>query len=163
MKLPERIYLNIEIMGKHKIITNVLLPNMRKESELIVDTGASFTLISHELFKKLKLPVKDRAITKVIGLNSVEDSYSTLIPSFKIGNIDLGEVRVAVAELHKNFQESVILGMNILGCFNFNLSISNKEIELRPRYRGNTVVWGRCLKVKDTNIEDLLNLAIENK
>ena len=158
MNLPERFYLDIQIIRKTKIATKVLLPNEIK-SPLIIDSGASFTLMSHNLFAKLNLKPKDKANTRIIGLNSEEESYSTLIPSFVIGNIDLGEVRVAVGTMRPEFQDAVILGMNILGCFNYNLSISNKEIELRPRFRGNLTVWNRCLKTKDLDIE---NLSIYN-
>ena len=50
------------------------------------------------------------------------------------------------------FQNKIILGMNILGWFNFDISINNKLLELRPRFGGNLHIISNGFKEKTPKI-----------
>ena len=151
MKKINKIITDIEIVGT-KIITKVKLSNIKIPIDLILDCGATMTTISSDLFKRLKLEVKDKSPVKILGINSTEQSFSTLIPSFTIGGADLGEVRIALGTMLPEFQDKIILGMNILGWFNFDVSISNKLLKLKPRFGGNFQIIGNGFKEKTPTI-----------
>ena len=151
MNKINRIVTDIEIVNT-KIITKVKLANLPDPLDLIVDCGATMTTITPQLFKRLKLDIKEKANVNILGINSTEQSFSTLIPSFTIGGINLGEVRIAIGTMLPEFQDKIILGMNILGWFNFDISISNKLLELRPRFGGNSHIINNGFKEKTPKI-----------
>ena len=140
-----------------KIISKVKFLNRKVPIDLIIDCGASMTTISPQLFKDLRLEVKDKTQIRIIGINSEEISYSTLVPSFIIGGVDLGEVRVAIGTMRPEFQDSILLGMNIIGWFDFGLSISNRLISLIPRRFKDTTIWERCFAYKNPKTKLLIN------
>ena len=144
-------------MRDAKIVSEVELLKNEAPLDLIVDCGAAMTTISPQLFKELNLKAKDKAQIKIIGINSEEISYSTLIPSFVIGGVDLGEVRVAIGTMRPEFQNSILLGMNILGWFDFGFSMSNKQISLIPRKFKDKTIWNRCFAYKNPKTELLIN------
>ena len=156
MKMTKVIHASFEII-ETKIISSVKISRNGNPIDLIIDCGAAMTTISPQLFKRLKLNVKDKTPIRIIGINSEEISYSTLIPSFVIGGFDLGEVRVAVGTMRSEFQNSILLGMNIMGWFDFGWSISNKRISLIPRRFKDTTIWDRCFTYKNPKTKLLIN------
>ena len=139
-------------LRKTKIISKVNLLNnehKNKDFDLIIDCGCSMTTISPQLYKRLGSPIKDKAHINVIGINSCERSFSVLLPSFRIGGEDLGEVRVAVGHMRPEFQNSVLLGMNILGWFDFGWTMFTKTAILRPRQFKNPNFINNCFKLKN--------------
>jgi predicted aspartyl protease len=93
-----RINLKFELRDL-KIVSKVKMTRKSggfERADLIIDTGCSTTTISPELFKKLGHPLIDAYEIKVFGLNSVEKSYSTILPHFEIGGVNLGPVRVVM-------------------------------------------------------------------
>ena len=156
MKTIDKIEAEFKIK-KTKIITKVKLPNIVDPVDLILDTGASMTTISPKLFKRLNTEPKDKSPIKIIGINSIENSYSTLIPEFTIGRINLGEVRIAVGTMRDEFQNKVILGMNILGWFNINISMNSKIITLSPRFAGNPKHLRNFFKYKNPDVNLIMN------
>ena len=91
MNKINRIVTDIEIVNT-KIITLVNLANLPDPLDLIIDCGATMTTITPQLFKRLKLNIKEKANVNILGINSTEQSFSILIPSFTIGGVNLGEV-----------------------------------------------------------------------
>ena len=152
MKKIDKISVDFEVV-KTKIITKVKLPNIKYPIDLVVDCGATMTTMTPQLFKRLNLQEKNTAPINIKGINSTERSFSTLIPSFTIGNIDLGEIRVAIGTMLPEFQNKVLLGMNILGWFNFTVNMNGKLLTLIPRYVGNLQVLGNLFKYKDPSAE----------
>ena len=124
-------------MKDAKIITTVKLKpygkNVTLPYDAVFDPGAAMTTISAPLFESLGYPLNDPARIKLIGLNSENKGVSTVIDYFEIGGVDLGRVRVAVGQLHSNFENRIILGMNVLIWYNFAVTHSTKTITLLER------------------------------
>ena len=99
----------------------------------VFDPGSTMTTISASLFESLGYPKQDAANIKLIGLNGESQGFSTVIDYFEIGGVNLGNVRVAVGKLHPNFENSIILGMNVLMWFDFAVTHSTKTIALLER------------------------------
>ena len=156
MKRIDKIQTDFEIVNT-KIITSVRLADLPDPVDLVVDCGATMTTLSPQLFNDLGLSLKDKSPIKILGINSEEKSFSTLIPAFTIGGKNLGEVRIALGTMREEFQDKVILGMNIPGWFNFDVSISNKVLELRPRFGGNFEIIGNGFKEKTPTIGLILS------
>ncbi|MCL2386901.1 MAG: retroviral-like aspartic protease family protein [Defluviitaleaceae bacterium] len=120
-----------------KLITTVMLKAHGKESvfpyNAVFDPGCTMTTISHRLFERLAYPLKDPANIRLIGINGESKGVSTIIDYFEIGGVNLGSVRVAVGEVHPNFENSIILGMNILLWYDFAVTHSTKTIALLER------------------------------
>ncbi|MCL2399707.1 MAG: retroviral-like aspartic protease family protein [Defluviitaleaceae bacterium] len=120
-----------------KLITTVMLKMYGKKEALpydvVFDPGSTMTTISDTLFKWLGYPLNDHANIKLIGLNGESKGFSTVIDYFEIGGVNLGSVRVAVGQLHPNFENSIILGMNVLMWYDFAVTHSTKTITLLER------------------------------
>jgi len=113
---------------------SITKPNkIDEELTLIIDCGCSMTTMTPQLFQRLGFPKKDESPITIYGINSEEKGFSTLIPSFKLGAVELGEIRVAVANMRPEYQNSILLGMNILGWFDFGWQMRTKRIYMYPR------------------------------
>lgn len=124
-------------MMETKLITTVMLKMHGKKNplpyDIVFDPGSTMTTLSASLFKWLGYPKQDPANIKLIGLNGETRGFSTVIDYFEIGGVDLGKVRVAVGQLHPNFENSIILGMNVLMWYDFAVTHSTKTIALLER------------------------------
>ena len=120
-----------------KLITTVMLKANGKEGTFpysaVFDPGCTMTTISQSLFKRLSHPLNDPANIRLIGINGESKGVSTIIDYFEIGGVNLGSVRVAVGEVHPNFENSIILGMNVLLWYDFAVTHSTKTIALLER------------------------------
>ncbi|MCL1999189.1 MAG: retroviral-like aspartic protease family protein [Turicibacter sp.] len=147
-----------------KIISEVFILNKEGEyqaCELIIDCGCVMTTISPQLFEELGFEITDEAKIAIIGINSREIGVSTIIPSFKLGTEELGGVRVAVGTMRPEFQNSILLGMNVLGWFDFGWSMSNKMAVLVPRKFKDAGIFQRCFRFKNPK-NRLLAVEVEN-
>ena len=120
-----------------KLITTVMLKMHGKKNTLpydvVFDPGSTMTTMSDSLFKWLGYPLNDSTNIKLIGLNGESKGISTVVDYFEIGGVNLGNVRVAVGQLHTNFENSIILGMNVLMWYDFAVTRSTKTIALLER------------------------------
>jgi hypothetical protein len=99
----------------------------------IIDTGSSDTAMSEQLFKDLKYEEQERIPATITGINGKSKGFSTIIDDFILGDVKLGKTRVTVAKFEPEFENVVILGMNVLAWFNTLISYSKGEITLAER------------------------------
>jgi hypothetical protein len=107
----------------------------KPKTRAIFDTGCDFTTISYDLLSELKYDENSKALITINGINSSEKSFSYIIPEFVIGNINLGRVRVAVGSMRKEYNSSVLLGMNVLMWFSYGISLPDRLILLQQHGR----------------------------
>jgi hypothetical protein len=100
---------------------------------LIFDTGCTMTSMSAELFDYLGCSPKDEAKVKIKGINGESDGISSVIEFFEIGGVNIGPVRVAIGKFLPEFENTVILGVNVLMWYDFGVSHSNEIITLVER------------------------------
>ena len=120
-----------------KLITKVRLRRQGQKVgrlyDTIFDPGSTMTTMSESLFNKLAYKLTEPGKVKIIGVNSESSGISTLIDFFEIGGVNLGNVRVVVGQLHPNFENSVILGMNVILWYNFAVNHPDKMIIMVER------------------------------
>ena len=131
----KQIKLNFKL-EKMKMITKVAFNGSATTRDLIIDTGCSLTTMSHTLFKRLKYKKTDSSPITILGLNSEEKSKSVIIPSFIISNHDIGPIRIALATLKAEFQNKILLGMNVLAWFHWDVDMQKKVFTLTSRNYG---------------------------
>jgi hypothetical protein len=164
--MSENIVLNIKV-DKLKIISLVKLVVSKSKKPLpynaIVDTGSSDTAMSEQLFKELGYNEQNKLPVTITGINAKSKGFSTVIDDFIIGNVNLGKTRVTVSKFEPEFENVIVLGMNVLAWFNILVSYSKGEITLAERNIRNidkdtrfnrTDIFTKNILASDLMIED---------
>jgi len=99
----------------------------------IVDTGCSDTSMSQQLFNALGFKEKKRIETTITGINAKSKGFSTIVDNFIIGGVDLGDTRITVSNVSPEFENIVVLGMNVLVWFHKAIDYRKSEITLVER------------------------------
>ncbi|MCL2197367.1 MAG: retroviral-like aspartic protease family protein [Defluviitaleaceae bacterium] len=122
---------------KLKLITSVELKVEGKNSSVpydaIVDTGCSDASMSQQLFDSLGYKQNERIETTITGINAKSKGFSTIIDSFIIGGVDLGKTRIAVSKVSPEFENIIVIGMNVLVWFHTAIDYKKNEITLIER------------------------------
>jgi len=138
-------------LDKLKIKTFVELISKSSKTPIpfysIVDTGSSDTAMSEQLFKELGYTELDKIPTTITGINGKSKGFSTVIDNFIIGGVDIGKTRITVSKFEPEFENVIILGMNVLAWFNMLVSHTKGELTLAER------------KIKNVNMETRFSRA----
>ncbi|MDC8830626.1 retropepsin-like aspartic protease family protein [Alteromonas gilva] len=108
---------------------------LQRPVKLLIDTGASSTAISFELYRTLK---RFNAI-KVMGLFDVRTAGGLIrsplirVQSMQLGPYELTDIGVLVLPRDTMLNADGLLGMNVLKQFNFKLEQGSSELLLTPR------------------------------
>jgi hypothetical protein len=130
----------------------------------IVDTGSSDTAMSEHLFKELGYKEQNKIPTTITGVNGKSKGFSTIIDDFILGGVNLGKIRVTVSKFEPEFENVIILGMNVLAWFNTLISYSKKELTLAERKIKNidknarfirTDIYSKNILASDLMMEDV--------
>ncbi|MEE8483752.1 MAG: aspartyl protease family protein [Nitrospinota bacterium] len=101
--------------------------------EFLFDTGASTTLVSPALEKKLGLKKIPDSEMVMHTANGEFDTYLVNIDRLRVGSIDLKDVKAAVRDFaQKGARTTGILGMNVLEKYTFTINPKTKTIHLKP-------------------------------
>ncbi len=111
--------------GSHYLITGII--NDDVETELMIDTGASFTVINQTLLNSLNTPPNYLGTLQVNTANGVIEAQRYQLESFQIGQQRISNFEVLVIENHAGYG---LLGMNFLENFKFNINQQVNELEL---------------------------------
>ena len=130
--------INLDIkLNKLKIITFVKLIGSKSKKPIsydaIIDTGSSDTAMSEKLFIDLGLKEQEKIPATITGINGKSKGYSTIINDFIIGGVNLEKTRVTVSTFVPEYENVVIIGMNVLAWFNMLVSYTKGEITLVER------------------------------
>ncbi len=106
-------------------------PRNAHNIRLILDTGASFTLISPEILVRVGLdPVavlNKRPITTASGIEYVP---FLKIPTLQLLGVERHDVEVCAHSLPSNLPARGLLGLNFLRHFNLHLNFLDKELKI---------------------------------
>jgi hypothetical protein len=120
-----------------KYITNAILRpygTKRMQSiDLIFDPGSTMTAMSKKMFDELDYKLINPINVTLRGINGESKGVSTIIDNFEIGGENLGNVRVVIGDLHKNFEDCIILGVNVLVWYDYAVIHHKKQIVLQER------------------------------
>ncbi|TRX56465.1 retropepsin-like aspartic protease [Thalassomonas sp. M1454] len=108
--------------------------NNQHDSALMIDTGASITVISKDYFELLQNhqgyeKARDMVINTAGG---DEQAFSIKVDQFSIGGYVLNNFEVVVMELPNFDKADGLLGMNFLKQFKFSIDQNNAHLYLEP-------------------------------
>ncbi|KGJ95813.1 retropepsin-like aspartic protease family protein [Thalassotalea sp. ND16A] len=115
-------------------VVDVML-NQRHQTSLLIDTGASITVISTELYQRLirsdQISVKRELSINTAGGN--QQAFSIIIEQFGLGDKVLYDFEVVVMDLTSLDSADGLLGMNFLKHFQFEIDQQHALLFLSPR------------------------------
>jgi len=119
----------IQMRGRHAIVAVTF--NDAVSGNLVLDTGASQTMISKRIANDLRL-YSSGAGTR-IGIGGPVTVSTATIDSVRIGDADVKNMRVSIHDLPFNMFEEGLLGMDFLGRFQMSLDMEKRVLILSPR------------------------------
>ncbi len=117
--------------GSHFIVEATL---NQSEVRLLLDTGASLTILSREVARPLGLQAIDAQQTVIINTaNGTTEAQLYRVESITVGAFDVSPIDIAVVEQLAIEGASGLLGMNFLEHFDFRIDQEHAELFLRYR------------------------------
>lgn len=121
----------LELIGKHYLV-DVTVDQTHRLS-LMLDTGASMTVVKTE-FASVNMPelLEESEVLQLKTANGVVNGSTVLVPNISISDLSLSDVKLGLLPLNE-FSYDGLLGMDILGRFEFRIDRENQELILTPR------------------------------
>lgn len=119
----------VQMRGRHVIVAVTF--NDTVSGNLVLDTGASQTMISKRIANDLRL-YSSGAGTR-IGIGGPVTVSTATLESIKVGDADVRNMRVSIHDLPLSAFEEGLLGMDFLGRFQMSLDMEKRVLILTPR------------------------------
>jgi len=111
-------------------------PDIGEGFDMIFDTGATFTTLSHEAIERLDIHIPaDAPRATLVTANGEIESPLALVDAIWLGDEVVEWVTVAVCDSCANPPSVGLLGLNVSSQFRVSLDHDEKRIELLPRGR----------------------------
>jgi len=109
--------LTIEFNGKRKVLNNI-----------IIDTGASHTLISQDVVDEIDIKAtKDDHFITSFGIGGAEHAFIKTVESIQIGEYLIKDIEVDFSSFRYDNIDG-LLGLDILLKGNYNIDLFNLEL-----------------------------------
>jgi aspartyl protease family protein len=108
--------------------------NNRQTTKLVVDTGASYTFISHALARDLAIDVSRN--TKTVPFhtaNGVVEAPLTNLESITVGGLEIKNLTAAVHDTTPDAHASGLLGLNFLSNFRMDIDTQRGVLHLEKK------------------------------
>ena len=110
----------VEYTDPHKFIVIATI-NDTIEAELLIDTGASLSLLKEEFVTEVELPMEDEEPLTLTTVSDTVEARTIKLDSFGIGDVKVADMPIAVTDMPDDFLLDGLLGMDYLSEFEFNL------------------------------------------
>ena len=115
------------------VIVPVTLNN-RQTVNLVVDTGASYTLISQSLARDLDIDLtRNRKTMPFHTANGVVEAPLTTIDSITVGGMEIKNLTAAVHDATPDIHASGLLGLNFLSNFRMDIDTQKGLLHLEKK------------------------------
>jgi clan AA aspartic protease (TIGR02281 family) len=115
------------------VIVPVTLNN-RQTVNLVVDTGASFTLISQALARDLDIDLsRNRKTMPFHTANGVVDAPLTTLDSITVGGMEIKNLTAAVHDATPDIPAAGLLGLNFLSNFRMDIDTQKGLLHLEKK------------------------------
>ena len=119
----------VEKAGEHYVVTAVI--NNQEPVKLIIDTGATLTILSPKVIQELGLRVDDvRQYMEFSTANGVVQAPVVSIDTMSVRNHLVRDLQVGVLSAFPHSKFAGLLGMNFLSQFEFFIDQKNSTLEL---------------------------------
>ena len=129
---PRKASIPIEKHGQVVVIQATL--NNKRAAKFVVDTGASYTLISNALARELSINVG--ADTKTLPFqtaNGLINAPVTSLDSITVGGMEIRDLPTAVHDAVPDPQVAGLLGLNFLSHFRMDIDTKNGVLHLEKK------------------------------
>ena len=106
--------------------------NKYRNMAILLDTGASVTTISNFILDALGCADAGQTVAVTTAGGTVKVNTKT-IPRIKVGSTIIDDIEVYAHDFPDGCFSDGVLGMNVLGRFNFSVNLDNGLIELEKR------------------------------
>jgi predicted aspartyl protease len=122
----------VTIIGR-QVFVPVLLTNGSTETEtmLLLDTGATSSVISPEVAARLKIDQTDNAYVKVVG-GRVLKVRKAILSKMQVGPIQKGSQEVVIISQRGGGSGDGLLGMSFLAGFKYTIDFDTQTITWMP-------------------------------
>ncbi|MBC6414455.1 MAG: clan AA aspartic protease [Chromatiales bacterium] len=110
----------IELTEPHKYIIIATI-NDTIEAELLIDTGASLSVLREKFVDDVELPIKDEEPLTLTTASDTVEARTIKLDSFGIGDVKFADMAIGVTKMPDDFLPDGLLGMDYLSEFQFNL------------------------------------------
>jgi len=118
--------------GNHYLLD--AYPSSGKAIRLLIDTGASLTIMTPDALGKNNIPYKDTGeIRRFSTANGFVDAPIYLLDHLTIGEWEVNNIRIAALDLQGHGSTQGLLGMNFLQHFRFLIDQQNSLLHLSLR------------------------------
>jgi clan AA aspartic protease (TIGR02281 family) len=125
---------SISFQKKGELMTVQATLNERAAATLVVDTGASYTVISQATARELEIDLeKNHPTLPFQTANGIIQAPLVSIQSIEIGGMLLRDVKVAVHDIFPDAGIAGLLGLNFLGQFRFDIDNKNGVMHLEKK------------------------------
>ena len=104
----------------HKFLV-VATINDTIEAELLIDTGASLSVLRENFVEEVELPIKDEEPLTLTTVSDTVEARTIKLDSFGINEVQFADMTIGVTEMPDDFLPDGLLGMDYLSQFEFNL------------------------------------------
>ncbi|MBM2804679.1 MAG: family clan aspartic protease [Deltaproteobacteria bacterium] len=129
---PRRVSIPFEKNGNIVIVPVIL--NNRQTTKLVVDTGASFTFISHALARDLAIDLSRNPKTVPFHTaNGVVEAPLTNLDSITVGGMEIKNLTAAVHDTTPDAHAAGLLGLNFLSNFRMDIDTQKGMLHLEKK------------------------------
>ena len=100
------------------------------EAELLIDTGASMSVLRQKFVEEVGLPIKDEEPLTLTTVSDTVEARTIKLDSFGIDDVKFADIPIAVTEMPEDFLPDGLLGMDYLSKFEFNLDQEDRTLYL---------------------------------
>ena len=130
--LPRKASIPIEKHGQVVIIQATL--NNKRAAKFVVDTGASYTLISNALARELSIDVGPSSKTLPFQTaNGLINAPVTSLESITVGGMEIRDLPTAVHDAIPDPQVAGLLGLNFLSHFRMDIDTQKGVLHLEKK------------------------------
>ncbi len=129
---PRKASIPFEKSGNVVIVPVIL--NNRQTVNLVVDTGASYTLISQALARDLEIDLsRNRKTMPFHTANGVVDAPVTTLDSITVGGMEVKNLAAAVHDATPDIPAAGLLGLNFLSNFRMDIDTQKGLLHLEKK------------------------------
>jgi clan AA aspartic protease (TIGR02281 family) len=130
---PDKASVSLQQRGQVAIVQATL--NSKASASLIVDTGASYTMISRAIAKQLEIEVEGKNLPTIPfqTANGVISAPLVTLESIEIGGMQVKDLTAAVYDTFPDASVSGLLGLNFLSHFRMDIDSKNGLLHLEKK------------------------------
>lgn len=125
---------SIPLESGGQVAVVLALLNGKTPASLIVDTGATYTVISYDTANELRIALsEDTPVTRLQTANGVITAPVVELESVDVGGMRLDRIKAAVHDVASGSTAVGLLGLNFLKHFKFDIDTSARKLVLERR------------------------------